>query len=158
MKARLVLSARLGAALLCILLTAFDNGPRSGQVLDEAKAAGRDAASFPAASEDYFHDMDGGIALGADEINGRNTWIVWTGGNDRFWDGMTASTFGAFDLLKSVAYDPRKPVERERRWSYLGVIHVPCFDPPYALDSKRFGLQLGPPRADCTADPFEHSA
>ena len=33
-------------------------------------------------------------------------WIVWTGGNDRFWDGMTASTFGAFDLLKIVAYDP----------------------------------------------------
>ena len=80
MKARLVLSARLGAAALCLLLTAFDSGPKPGQVLDEARAAGRDAASFPAAAEDYFHDMDGGIALPPEEIKGRNTWNVWTGG------------------------------------------------------------------------------
>src|SRR5947208_15984595 len=95
MKARLVLSARLGVALLCILLTAFDNGPRSGQVLDEAKAAGRDAASFPAASEDYFHDMDGGIALGADEIKGRNTWRLWHGGHDLHWEGLIANSLVA---------------------------------------------------------------
>ena len=31
---------------------------------------------FPAADEDYFHDMDGGVALTSDEIKGRNTWIV----------------------------------------------------------------------------------
>ena len=53
--------------------------------------AGRDAASFPAAGEDYFHDMDGGVALTPDEIKGRNIWLVWTGGNDRFWDKMTAT-------------------------------------------------------------------
>ena len=63
--------------------------------------AGRDVASLPAADEDYFHDMDGGVALTADEVKGRNMWLVWTGGNDRFWDVMTASTFGAFDLLKT---------------------------------------------------------
>jgi len=55
----------------------------SGHVLDEARQAGRDAASLPMASEDYFHDMDGGIPLTVDEVKGRNTWIVWTGGNDR---------------------------------------------------------------------------
>ena len=103
--------ASKAAALLCVLLLAgFDSGPRPGQVLDEARAAGRDAASFPAADEDYFHDMDGGVALTPDEIKGRNMWIVWTGGNDRFWDGMTASTFGAFDLLKIVASDPTMKV------------------------------------------------
>ena len=48
--------------------------------LDEAMRAGRSAASFPAADEDYFHDMDGGVALTPDEVKGRNTWIVWTGG------------------------------------------------------------------------------
>ena len=106
--------ASKAAALLCVLLLAgFDSGPRPGQVLDEARAAGRDAASFPAADEDYFHDMDGGVALTPDEIKGRNMWLVWTGGNDRFWDGMTASTFGAFDLLKIVAYDPTKKADRD---------------------------------------------
>ena len=154
MKARLVLSARLGAAALCLLLTAFDSGPKPGQVLDEARAAGRDAASFPAAAEDYFHDMDGGIALPPEEIKGRNTWNVWTGGNDRFWDGMTASTFGAFDLLKIVAYNPEQKIDRDRRWNYLGLINEPCFDAPAQPDPKRFGLLLDARKSDCPADPF----
>ena len=33
-------------------------------------------------------------------------WIVWTGGNDRFWDLMTNTTFGAFDLLKTISSHP----------------------------------------------------
>ena len=33
--------------------------------------------------------MDGGTALTPDEVQGRNMWIVWTGGNDRFWDELT---------------------------------------------------------------------
>src|SRR5882672_5456226 len=74
-----------------------------GTVLDEARVANRPAASFPAADEDFFRDMDGGIPLTQDEIKGRNTWIVWTGGNDRFWDVITQSAFGSFDLLKIVS-------------------------------------------------------
>ena len=54
--------------------------------LDEAKLAGRDAASFPPADEDYFKGMDNGVALTPDEVKGRNMWLVWTGGDDRFWD------------------------------------------------------------------------
>src|SRR6185312_5514345 len=154
--AALLRSSFLLIALLA--LTGFDSSPRSGQVLDEARAAGRDAASFPPADENYFHDMDGGVALSPDEVKGRNMWNVWSGGDDRFWDGMTASTFGAFDLLKIVAYDPRKPVERERRWTYLGLINEPCFDPPKAGDPKRFGLLLDTRRADCPADPFENES
>jgi len=146
------------AASSCVLLMAFDNAPKPGQVLDEAKAVGRDAASFPAAGEDYFHDMDGGIALTPDEIKGRNMWIVWTGGNDRFWDGMTASTFGAFDLLKIVAYDPKQKIDRDRRWTYLGLLNEPCFDAPTQPDSKRFGLLLDTRRTDCPADPFGDAA
>ena len=74
---------------------------------------------FHHADEDYFHDMDGGSALklSPQEIIGRNMWLVWTGGNDRFWDRMTNLTFGAFDLLKIVAYDPRKPIDRAQRWT-----------------------------------------
>ena len=141
-----------------LLLAGFDSGPRPGQVLDEARAAGRDAASFPAAGEDYFHDMDGGVALTPDEIKGRNTWLLWTGGNDRFWDGMTASTFGAFDLLKIVAYDPTKKADRDWRWSYLGLINEPCFEAPSEPDPDRFGLMLDMRRSDCPADPFANES
>ncbi len=155
MRSRLKPLASKAAALLCVLfLAGFDSAPRSGQVIDEARAAGRDAASFPAADEDYFHDMDGGVALTPDEIKGRNTWLLWAGGNDRFWDGMTTSTFGAFDLLKIVAYDPTKQADRDRRWSYLGVINEPCFDAPSQPDPDRFGLMLDVRRSDCPADPF----
>jgi hypothetical protein len=49
--------------------------PEPGTVLDEAKQVGRTAESFPAADEDYFHDMDKGGPLTASEVKGRNTWI-----------------------------------------------------------------------------------
>ena len=34
---------------------------------------------------------------------GQNAWIVWSGGNDRFWDFAASNTGGAFDLLKTVS-------------------------------------------------------
>src|SRR6516225_10380274 len=93
------------------------SGPQPGHVLDEAMTAGRDAASFPAADEDYFHDMDGGVALTTDEVKGRNMWLVWTGGNDRFWDVIPSSTFGALDLLKTISSKPGLPARRDNRWT-----------------------------------------
>ena len=83
--------------LTLLLLSCGKSEPQPGQVLDEARRAGRTAQSFPAAPENYFQAMDGGIALTTDEVKGRNTWIVWSGGNDRFWDTITQSAFGAFD-------------------------------------------------------------
>ena len=125
-----------------------------GPVRDEALRAGREPASFPAAAEDYFHDMDGGIALTPQEIQGRNTWLVWSGGNDRFWDGMTATTFGAFDLLKIISSHPGLKFDRDTRWSYLGAVNEPCFDKPTGPDPDHFGLWLDKRRADCPPDPF----
>ncbi|OJY72357.1 MAG: hypothetical protein BGP12_12315 [Rhodospirillales bacterium 70-18] len=145
------------AAILCVILfTGAAAAQRAGQVLDEAQQAGWHAARFQHAGEDYFHDMDGGSALKltAPEIVGRNMWLVWTGGNDRFWDQMTNLTFGAFDLLKIVAYDPTRPVDRARRWTWLGLMNEPCFDAPTAPDPDHFGLLLDQRRADCPADPF----
>ncbi len=133
--------------------------PRAGQALDEASRAGRAAASFPAAAEDYFRDMDGGGALTREEVQGRNTWIVWTGGNDRFWDQITVSSFGLFDLLKIVSSHPDKSVEllrRDTRWQYLGLVNEPCFEKPTGPDPKRHGLWLDRRRADCPPDPFEN--
>ncbi len=133
---------------------------RAGHVLDEAQQAGWNDGRFHHADEDYFRDMDGGPALRLDaqEIIGRNMWLVWTGGNDRFWDRMTGLTFGAFDLLKIVAYDPRAPIDRARRWTWLGLINEPCFDPPKQPDPDRFGLLLDTRRSDCAADPFANEA
>jgi hypothetical protein len=73
-----------------------------GDVKDEATVAGRDASSFPAASENYFKGMDDDdhVILTPEDVKGRNTWMVWTGGNDRFWDYFAKHSFGTFDLLK----------------------------------------------------------
>ena len=71
-----------------------------GEVEDEARVAKRNAASFPAADEDYFADMDSGVKLTPEEIKGRNTWIIWTGGNDKFWDELSRISYGTIDFLK----------------------------------------------------------
>jgi len=148
--------AALAGALLT--LAACDHGPKPGTVLDEAKLAGREAASFPQSSVDYFHDMDGAIALNEREVQGRNMWIVWTGGNDRFWDVMTAKTFGGFDLLKVITSQPNvgQKFSRANRWAYLGLVNEPCFD--QATKPDAFGLYLDVRRADCAPDPFADEA
>jgi hypothetical protein len=97
-----------GFVLAAVILTTLAgcNQPEPGTVKDEAMLAGRTAASFKASTDDYFHAMDGGVKLTPQEVAGRNTWIVWTGGNDRFWDYMANNTFGAFDLLKILSSNP----------------------------------------------------
>src|SRR4029453_16985180 len=141
--------------LLMLLVASCGSAPR-GHVLDEASRAGRSAESFPAAGEDYFRAMDGGVALTPDEVKGRNTWIVWTGGNDRFWDAITVSSFGAFDLLKIVSSHSSLKFSRDNRWYYLGLVNEPCFDKATAPDPQRYGLWLDKRRSDCPPDPFEN--
>ena len=138
-------AARVGLLLSPLLVFGCcDHAPKSGEVQDEAMVAGRNPLTFPAAGEDYFHDMDRGEGLyrnldplfeGLDPnllreklIKGRNTWIVWTGGNDRFWDEMSNKTFGTFDLLKTISSYPKTNYGRYNRWNYLGVVNEPCFD------------------------------
>jgi hypothetical protein len=142
-------------ACVAILVSCCDSSPRSGQVQDEAKRAGRDAASFPAATEDYFHDMDNGVALTPSEVAGRNMWIVWTGGDDRFWDAMTISTFGAFDLLKLVTSYPTQKIRRDTRWQIVGLLNDPCYEKASQPDPDRFFLYLDMRKKGCAPDPFE---
>ena len=106
---------------LSALASGCKSTPKPGEVQDEARRAGRAASSFPAADEDYFRDMDGGIALTADEIKGRNMWLVWTGGDDRFWDVMATASVGTLDLLKTVSSYPSYQYSRDNRWNYLGL-------------------------------------
>jgi len=130
--------------------------PGPGRVQDEAARAKRTVQSLPAAGEDYFRDMDDAIALTPEEVRGRNMWIVWTGGNDRFWDTITVNSVGAFDLLKIVSSHPGLKFGRDNRWRYLGLVNEPCFEKPTGPDLQRYGLWLDKRSADCPPDPFEN--
>jgi hypothetical protein len=154
------LSQRLRLFLwFCVLLSnALSVGPlRAQPVIDEARQVGRSAQSFPAADEDYFRAMDGGIALTPDEVKGRNMWLVWAGGNDRLWDELTNLTYGSFDLLKTLSSHPTLKYSRDNRWNYLGLINEPCFTKAAAPNPQRYGLWLDVRSTDCPADPFENA-
>src|SRR6476660_7143618 len=128
--------------------------PKPGTVKDEAMRAGRTASSFPAADEDYFHDMDGGLPLTRDQIQGRNMWIVWTGGNDRLWDELSRRSMGSLDFLKTVSSHPSLPASRDNRFYELGLINEPCFRKPTGPDPNRWGLWLDVRDPSCPPDPF----
>ena len=130
--------------------------PLSGHVLDEAMAAGRDDSTFPAADEDHFRAMDGGVQLSPDEVKGRNTWNVWTAGNDAMWDKLNINSVGALDFLKILSSNPALKSGRSNRWEYLGLVNTPCFDGAAGPDPKHFGLWLDQRKADCPPDPFEN--
>lgn len=142
------------AALACV--TGCKKDPET--VVDEAMKVGRDAKSFPAADEDYFHDMDKGVKLSADAVKGRNNWNVWTGGNDRFWDHLANNSFGALDLLKTVSSHPKLAYNRNNRWFAQGLVNEPCFEKATGPDPERFGLWLDKRKADCGPDPFENES
>ena len=120
------------------------------------RGAGLKPDYFKAADEDYFHDMDNGVPLNADEVKGRNTWIVWTGGNDRLWDKMTVASVGALDFLKTLSSHPNLKGNRDNRWDYYGLVNEPCFEKATGPDPNRFGLWLDKRSGNCPADPFEN--
>jgi hypothetical protein len=130
--------------------------PRPGEVQDEASLAGRAASSFPAADEDYFHDMDSAVPLTPDEIKGRNTWIVWSGGNDKMWDTLSVTSVGTLDFLKTISSYPGMAASRPNRWNYLGLVNEPCFKQATAPNPDRHDLWLDTRDPACPPDPFEN--
>jgi hypothetical protein len=159
----------LGLIVVILLLVAavalfhWLQRPRSGHVKDEALLAGVSAADLKAAGtddlgRDYFHDMDGGVALTPDEIKGRNTWLVWTAGNDRLWNQLSVTSFGVLDFLKTISSQPNLKANRENRWDYLGLVNEPCFVQATEPDPARYGLWLDKrdtTQPGCDKDPFE---
>ncbi|MEO8370438.1 MAG: hypothetical protein ABI806_14735 [Candidatus Solibacter sp.] len=146
--------------------------PVPGRMMDEARLTGRVAFSPP--DEDYFHKMDGGLDLALAEIQGRNTWMVWSAGNDRFWDWLARQSGGSFDLLKVVgSYNPAKDpkaseAQKEKlkqlyqfrhnnRLAWLGVVNEPCYEEATTPDPRRYGLWLDQRDLACPADPFENA-
>ena len=168
------------ALACCSTLTSESScGHGAGRVVDEALCVGRTAASFPAADEDYFRDMDygvtknpatvaaelasyvPGIAPGdatAAAVKGRNNWIVWTGGNDRLWNDLSVESAGILDFLKTVSNHPSLQYSRDTRWRYLGLVNEPCFDKGRGPRKDRYGLWLDIRRDDCPPDPFENES
>jgi hypothetical protein len=151
-------------ALICFTFllscTSFSSlikpGARPGEVVDEARHVNRTASSFPAADEAVFSKMDGGINLEPQEIQGRNTWLIWTGGNDRLWDHLSKASFGTLDFLKTLSSHPNLKFSRNTRWHYLGLVNEPCFEKATGPDPSRHGLWLDKRRSDCPPDPFEN--
>lgn len=91
------------------------------------------------------------------EIEGRNMWMVWTGGNDRLWDRLTVDSIGSFDLLKTISSHPRLGYGRHNRWYYLGLVNEPCFAEASGPDPNRFGLWLDVRDPKCPPDPFANA-
>jgi hypothetical protein len=91
-------------------------GEEAGEILDEALCVGRDADSLRGSADaSYLADMDYGEskdgafvharlapyfpgitpAQAVEAYNiGRNNWVMWSGGNDRFWDRMARASVG----------------------------------------------------------------
>jgi len=73
-------------------------------------------------------------------IKGRNSWLLWTGGNSAFWDFLARHGYGLADFLKLL---DNRYIEREDRFRMLGVINEPGM---YAPDRPgRFGIKLDIP-------------
>jgi hypothetical protein len=141
--------------LLCVLpYTGCKKKPVITTDTLEDKAEGRPPEALAEVTADVFKGMDAGAELGEAEIRGRNTWNLWTGGNEQFWDKVARDGFGLFDLLKTI--DSRK---RARRLEEFGLINQPDFktaarpDPyglfidegvePPGIDPKVYGRPTG---------------
>jgi hypothetical protein len=109
----------------------------SKPVEDEAKLAGLTTKDFPQITADVFKPMDGGIALSPNEIIGRNTWNLWSGGNQHFWNRVAQDSYGLMDLLKML--DNRK-YPRGQRFQTLGLSNEPGFRA--ATKPDEYGLWL----------------
>ena len=183
----LLLLIVLGVALRGLIQP---DASKFGTVKDEGMAVNRARASFPGAGDGYFVEMDKGIlkppamspngvpqypqeiielakitGLSNEDvrehaIKGQNTWIVWTGGNDFFWDRLSNLTVGAFDLLKLVSSHPAQGYGRWNRWHYLGLTNEPCFTQATkeSAAADDFGLWLDQRDTACPPDPFDDEA
>jgi hypothetical protein len=124
--------------LIAFLIWSRAHGPIS----DDAKAAGKTVADFPETASHAFDAIDGGISLSDDERKGRNTWLLWTAGDQVFWDGMAQHGFGTADLLKTI--DSR---HRNTRFKEMGLVNEPGYKSAVSADEYGLWLDTGPVEA-----------
>jgi hypothetical protein len=147
-------------AVLALLLAGCDGGGMGAPIVDEAKALGKTPDDFPASDYDYFAGMDKiaaedeivsdgatglrDLALTPDEIKGRNTWMMWCGGNEVFWDWLAGHSYGFMDLLKLCDFSPDDS-RGGQRFGPAGLTIEPETIVPEAPDE--FGLYIRRPAA-----------
>src|SRR5262245_791147 len=120
MKTMMKTSYLLVASIALLLVSC--SPPASDEPPPPDDAGGRKPEDFPELAADVFQKMDGGIQLGPNEIKGRNTWNLWCGGTEQFWDRMSRESYGLIDLLKTI--DSR---QRSTRFKKLGLINQPGY-------------------------------
>lgn len=120
---------------------------------DEAMAAGLTVEDFKITRYNHFPDMDM-VATGSDQFTtessplsrleltqeeymGRNTWMLWCGGNEGFWDWLAGHSYGTTDLLKLVDFGQ---YGQWPRWETAGLIREPGTTVP--LTSDEFGFNI----------------
>ena len=172
------------------LLKIGQNIPLVGKYLDvkdEAMKASNSkdviAKMKQGSADDYYMDMDYGLSRPENQdqihqallpympgmtkadavkafVKGRNNWIAWSGGNDKFWDFLNDYTFGNLDFLKLVSNDPQQPYSRSNRWEELGLVNEPCFVKNTEPLPEFWGLRLDKrvTSAECGAEPFSDAA
>jgi len=126
------------AVLIFLVVTSLAsrcNGPKTEGWPDDGIAAGLKPEDFPEIAFDVFKPMDGGVALSQDEIKGRNSWNLWCGGNEQFWDHMAREAYGLTDLLRMI--DSR---EHGKRFAELGLINQPGYK--QASKPDQYGLWI----------------
>jgi len=132
--------------LAAFAITALFYRPCAPPMVDDAKAAGKTVDDFPQVNAHAFDAMDGGIALTEDETKGRNTWLLWTAGDQTFWDRMAQQAYGLTDLLKTI--DSRR---RSTRFLDMGLVNQPGFE--QAAQPDEFGLWLDTGPQEDGVDP-----
>jgi len=125
------------AASWSVVFCAAVGACKKDEPVDEATASGLTTSDFPQITADVFKPMDGGLDLSPEEIMGRNTWNLWSGGNQHFWNQAAQDSFGLMDLLKML--DNRK-FPRSQRFKILGLMNEPGFRA--ATRPDEFGLWL----------------
>jgi len=125
----------IALAVVFVLVAPFNESA----VPDDAKAAGKTVADFPQTASHAFDAMDGGLRLSDEEREGRNTWILWTAGDQIFWDHMAQRGLGTADLLKTI--DSRL---RKTRFHDMGLVNQPGFAAATQPDQYGLWLDVGP--------------
>ena len=132
--------------------------PLGGKTLKGTPITPRIPECFPAESRDLFWQMDM-VSAGKDAplqplnfdtdgdgkiseqernaIRGRNTWLLWGGGNEGFWNWLAQDGFGITDFL--VMLDSRT---RGNRFVRAGLINQPGYQTNADPSKRILGLYL----------------
>jgi cytochrome c5 len=142
--------------------TPTDQPHKNGVDLEEEVNAGnvRELASeyFKPAEGPYFIEIDGkvkdGIYTPLDldpiEEKGRNAWMLWTGGNERFWDWLSHNGYGSMDFLKVLS------LPRAERFDRAGLINEPGMRSPTPEETEAsYGVVYDRPVSKYGDDYFQ---